>query len=676
VVTVGGDGSIWTNDNFVLVGVDGDGALDITNGGTVSNTYGFIARYSGSTGTVTVSSAGSTWTNSSELYVGRHGDGTLDITSGAAVSNSLARIGDYSGSTGVVTLSGAGSTWTNSSFLYVGYSGGGTLEITNGAAVSNTDGYLGYSSGSTGAVTLSGAGATWTNSGSLYVGGSSVAAGGAGTLNIDGGTVTVADTLKIWPDGRLNLSGGTLAAVNLAAAGTLVFQGGTLELMGGNLTMTSALVISGGGRLRGSGNVQTAVNGLAGPSIVATGDLTLGDPSRYDGFNHAGSLSVGNNTVTLKAKGFANIGVLTELDGGTLAAANGVIVGLGANLVGSGVVEGRVAAGFGSTIQATGDLVIGDASAYDGFLSDGVLVVADNTVTINDRNQAVLGSLTELGSDIADGALVADNGLVVEFGKNIIGRGTVDTPNDELLPLMNNGAIIGDPSYPIYLTGYVKGVGTFANVTFSGTISPGLSPVRLHATNLGIGDEGTLFMELGGTDAGDEHDQLVVAGDLHLDGTLQVKLIDTFTPKVGDVFDILDFDVAGLGGTEFDAVVLPELVGRKAWRTLDLYTEGKISVIGMLPGDTNVDWVVNMVDYGALLSTIGGAGDKYTDFNEDGLVDLVDFAIMRAYYGVDTGSPLIGNAITTPEPATMTLLALGALAMLRRRPSYHGPACL
>ena len=76
--------------------------------------YGYIGCTSGSTGTVTVDGTGSTWTNSGDLYVGYYGNGTLNITGGGAVSNTNGYIGYNSGSTGTVTVDGTGSKWTNS----------------------------------------------------------------------------------------------------------------------------------------------------------------------------------------------------------------------------------------------------------------------------------------------------------------------------------------------------------------------------------------------------------------------------------------------------------------------------------------------------------------------------------------------------------------------------------
>ena len=218
------------------------------------------------------------------------------------------------------------------------------------------------------------------------------------------------------------------------------------------------------------------------------------------------------------------------------------------------------------------------------------------------------------------------------------------------------------------LTGYVKGVGTLTNVTVSGTLSPGFSPVRLHAANLGIAATGELVMELGGLSGGSEYDQLDVSGGLLLGGTLQVSLIDGFAPGLGDTFDILDFEIGALNGTEFDAVQLPTLPGRKTWDTSALYTDGEISVIGMLDGDTDVDWDVDSVDLANLAGVFGSEGDRYTDFNEDGRVDLDDFALMRGNFGAGVGSSPGGDpAATIPEPASAILVLAGLAATLRRR---------
>jgi formylglycine-generating enzyme required for sulfatase activity len=431
-------------------------------------------------------------------------------------------------------------------------------------------------------------------------------------------------------------------------------------------------LLASGDTLSGRGVYDGVITGAAASAIIAdSGDMTLGDSASFAGFSTEGAIDTRGNTLTLQSAGFAALGIQTTLGGGTLTAPNGVALGTADNLVGSGTVDAKIAAGFGSTISATGDLALGDVGSYDGFFSDGTLLTGAHTVTINDKNTAVLGSLTQLGDEVDDGTLSAANGLTVEFGKNIVGRGTVNTPDDPLVPLTNNGAIIGDSPGAIELTGYVKGVGALTNVTVSGTFSPGLSPVRLHASNLEIAANGRLIIELGGLSGGSEYDQLVVAGDLHLGGTLQVTLIDGFAPNIDDTFSILYFD--DLDGTEFDAVELPDLAGRKAWDLSELYSTGEISVIEMLDGDTDGDRDVDDADYQAFVSVFGDVGDRYTDFNGNGKIDLGDFVLLRANFGAGVNASAPGNAATaTPEPATLILMAAGLPLLLKRRRSRSG----
>ena len=52
---------------------------------------------------------------------------------------------------------------------------------------------------------------------------------------------------------------------------------------------------------------------------------------------------------------------------------------------------------------------------------------------------------------------------------------------------------------------------------------------------------GTLNIEIGGTTAGTDYDQLVVTGQATLDGTLNVRLVNGFMPNLDDRFQVLVF---------------------------------------------------------------------------------------------------------------------------------------
>ncbi|HDZ22618.1 hypothetical protein LCGC14_0296090 [marine sediment metagenome] len=60
-------------------------------------------------------------------------------------------------------------------------------------------------------------------------------------------------------------------------------------------------------------------------------------------------------------------------------------------------------------------------------------------------------------------------------------------------------------------------------------------------------------------------------------------------------------------------------------------------------------------------------GDPFGDANADGLVDATDLALLRLDLGWSESA--FGEPI--PEPATMGLLALGALSLLARQRRYE-----
>jgi outer membrane autotransporter protein len=145
IVTVDGAGSTWDNDGDLFFGSKGTGSLNITHGGAVSNASGslggaFLFFQTDASGRAIVDGPGSTWTNRGQLFVGNFSAGTLQITNGGAVSNTNGFIGFAGLASGTVIVDGSGSTWTNSGSLYVGgntvrAAGAGLLRIQNGGTV-------------------------------------------------------------------------------------------------------------------------------------------------------------------------------------------------------------------------------------------------------------------------------------------------------------------------------------------------------------------------------------------------------------------------------------------------------------------------------------------------------------------------------------------------------------
>jgi fibronectin-binding autotransporter adhesin len=544
----------WATSDFLVVGKSGTGQLFVT-GGLATSRVGVLGYDAGGLGTATVSFG--TWDNSEFLSVGYIGEGTLNVT-GGRVTTQNAYLGDGSG---VGTAAVSSGTWEMNASLFVGYFGTGSLSMTGGR-VTNTNASIGTYAGSIGTATVSGG--TWAISGDLAVGSS-----GTGTLTMTGGLVSVAGTLSKGANGTIDLNpGGTL---QIGAGGTTgVLLGGT-----GGLTNNGTLifnrfdastysgVISGTGTIQNDGTGTTTLTGQTSftSGLGATaGRLIVGSTASVNGFSTTGSLAAASGaTLELKSKGLAYVNGLSTLTGGTIVAANGISLGAGANVLGAGLISGRVAAAAGSRVEASGGrLTLGDAASYSGIYSVGELYTNANEVELLDRNLAVLGSLTQLGDGSAGGTLRAANGMLLEQGRNLVGRGTVYGN------FVNQGDVYGDGSAAgqkiVFAAGStVSGIGSFENVVFGGTYSPGNSPAITSLTNGEFSSASSLLIELGGTQPGTEYDRVVDSGVLALlGGTLNVVLCNGSVPSFGDSFEILQY---GQLSGDFGTVNYPALSG-------------------------------------------------------------------------------------------------------------------
>ena len=85
-----------------------------------------------------------------------------------------------------------------------------------------------------------------------------------------------------------------------------------------------------------------------------------------------------------------------------------------------------------------------------------------------------------------------------------------------------------------------------------------------------MSNSGSLNFGLGGGG-----DQLVLSEASSLGGTLDLNLLNGFTPSAGDVFDLFSGTTTG----SFSQLNLPPLGGGLNWDTSDLYSAGEISVV-------------------------------------------------------------------------------------------------
>jgi hypothetical protein len=87
--------------------------------------------------------------------------------------------------------------------------------------------------------------------------------------------------------------------------------------------------------------------------------------------------------------------------------------------------------------------------------------------------------------------------------------------------------------------------------------------------------------------------------------------------------------------------------------------------IEVCSGDANLDQAVDGLDYVLWSNNYQdpGMGWGGGDFNNDGVTDGLDYVIWSNNY--QQSCPGVPGAV--PEPATMALLAIGGLALLKRR---------
>ena len=394
--TIDGSGSTWTNAGSpFFVGYHGNGTLNVTNGGAVSNgSYAVIAHESDSVSMVTVS-GGSTWTNSSYLDIGRDGDGTLSITSGGTVGNTSAIVGRYPGSSGAVTVTGSGSLWTNSDYLCVGGNGTGEMDITlGGHVVTNGDSYIGYNvnnnpslpPGMVGVVTVDGLGSKWDNSAQLTVG----AKDGNGTLNVtNGGEVTAGDITYV------GFNGGTGTAMVTGNNSTLTTDS---LVVGFNLTSNGLLHITDHGTVNTSGffvSERGAVGEISisnGATLHSIGSTISNQIGGYNTSVGTGTVTVGQyvlDGVTIPGNGAELIvdGTLTVNSTGILNIAAGGTVKAN-RLVGRG---GAALNLDGGTLETTYEPImpLSMVASTNGIVAPLALSVTGNEIEIGDSNLSV-----------------------------------------------------------------------------------------------------------------------------------------------------------------------------------------------------------------------------------------------------------------------------------------------
>ena len=599
MATVDGIGSTWTSINNLLVGDSGTGTLMVTNGGLVSSEFGFIGGIGG-TGTATVNGSmngtASKWTITSGMFVGENGNGTLNVTGGGMVSDVNGTIGDQPGAVGTANIDGAGSTWTNSGTLTVGSQSNGSLNITNGGTVMVNGSFarIGEQPTSTSSVTVDGLGSTWTLANELDVaraGTGALMIQNRGTVNMTGASRAsigvVADsngTMTVDGTGSTFTNGGGLLVGDSGNGALHITSGGAVSNSFGQIG--SAMGSTGTATVDGAGSTWTN-NGTFLVGNAGTGMMTVTDGGAVtSGNSQIGSSSTGVGTAIIDGNGSSwttsslyvggdtggpqGTGLLRILNGGTVSSGSTTVWSSGTLEIGVNPVLNGTLIFVGGTLRTIADTTFPNQIILGG---SGIIIDSNGfDSTLSGPINGVVGGMTKINP----GTIILTNMDTVPDGTNIYG-GVLQVDGS----LTSNVVVKAD--------GTLAGIGTVVgNVDNNGIVSPGDSPGTLTITgNYMQNATGTLRIEIGGLNSGVNSDLLSVGNvaTLAIGSTLQLVPFNNFHPLPGDQVTILTATngVQGEFSTvtdNFDTVVHPTLV-YNANDVMVLFIQGSFNLGGL-----------------------------------------------------------------------------------------------
>jgi hypothetical protein len=381
--------------------------------------------------------------------------------------------------------------------------------------------------------------------------GTSIAFNNTGLVSVQTGTLEV--------DG-----GGTDTGTYNAAGGTMVFGGGTRNL-GASASITGGSV-SLGGTLSHAGSYSATTTTFSGSVTFTGSSVTLSTVTllgTLDLSTTGGSVSAVSwiQSGTLTGSSTLNVtGMLTwnggAMDGTGTTNANG---GLSMSTSGLKIIRRTLNCNSNATWSAGqmqmgigGVLTIDSGSVFDIQVDSEMQYLGgapriDNAGTF--QKSAGTG-LTAFRNFIAlnNAGLVSAQTGTLEFDGSYTQTGGVTRLDGGALTLFGACNIQG---------GSVEGSGTLtANVNNSGGIlSPGLSPGQLAITSgYAQGASSAYDVEIGGLTAGTQFDKTVISGAATLAGTLNISLINSYEPNLGDTFQVMTFashtgDFATVTGT-------------------------------------------------------------------------------------------------------------------------------
>jgi len=655
---------------------------DVPTNGPAANPLFTSVRWSGTGGTGgsgTWSVLASTWKDRSTIWV-------------------QDAVGIFDGAGGTVTVSGTVGVGGGLDFRTNGYTvSGGTMALrgNNQAAnaitvasgvtatiASTLTGSTGLTKSGTGTLALAGTGTGLTGGVAINAGMLTIGAGGTA------GTLAVSNTITIAAGGTLGFNrtdayGGTFTNA-ISGSGAVRLLSGSLGLSGSQ-SFTGATIVSAGtlsaaaAALQGTssiavdGGVLSAVgyNPSAPLSVAASGLATVsGTGLSLAAVTNSGSAARGidftaaTGTITLaglSGNGSTRFGSHAAIVGGVSAGTVTVAGGLTADITGGTVTAGSLTSGTvsGGTLGVTGSAAItrfagGSATlagpATIGTMASGSVTLSGSTATITTLSGGRVslgGAALTVGGGTFAGTLSGSTGSLRKTGPGVLVLSTsssLSTPTTVL-----GGVLRLDDASALA----ASRITTMAGGTL--TIAP-----RLAATVGGLGPNAGGLIDV-------RDGSITVAS-----GLSAADLVTAIVAGRGDGSWNGTSGISSTAAADAVASSIPRAVG---WFDNG---DGSATFAYAAPGDTNVDWLVDVND--ALNFVTAGKFDTALpaswfegDFNYDGVVDIndaLDFITTGLYDTGDYNSPS-GGIAAVPEPTVpvsiILVIAAHATIAARRR---------
>jgi hypothetical protein len=391
------------------------------------------------------------------------------------------------------------------------------------------------------------------------------------------GTVEVAS-------GTLDLAGG-----GVSSGAFLTDAGAVLEFGGGTHYLSAASSISGAGNVvfdtDSFNTMSTTIDGTY--NVSGTTTLQWSTPPffypyiAFNGPTEMGQLNLATDTIS--GDGDITVDGLFTWTGGTLGGNGHLLANGGLTISGpNGKALGRALINGGAGVwRDTGSVTFYNGASFDNAA----------TGTFDIQSEVVFGSLGSVFSNegtlkksVGSGTVIVSGDYLVNTGTLEVDSGTLNFTGDLLsagtVDVHSGATLKVDGGYTQWAGTLLLRGGTLTLSTGSGLldVQDGVVDARgtingsvLNAGTLYVGGDGTagsltitgsftqaaagtLALDLGGTTAGIDYDQLHVNGAATLDGTLQVSLIGAYAPAAGDSFAVL---VCGSRVGDFAMEALP-----------------------------------------------------------------------------------------------------------------------